>query len=232
MVHQPIIAFDFSMNKPAMCSLIDNTLEFFVWPSKMDEISAVKLTDCGVHVNVRGLSAMSDKDYDECSLICEHVTRASALADMIIESIRWVLAEHGIHPENYHDVIIANEGFAFGAKGDAVLDLSGYKYILMFKLYDAGFRLFKTYSPLTLKATAGCNKKDNRGKENMISMLGKEGHGLHTFIDIIGDSPELLKKKTNFITCVDDIADAYWCMKTVVKKEKIDCVTACQSASK
>lgn len=220
------------MNKPAMCSLIDNDIEFFVWPAKLDNISSTKLADCGVHIKVRDLDAMSDCNYNESTLICEHVTRASALSDMIIKSIIEILNTHNIPQSEYCNVIIANEGFAFGAKGDAVLDLSGYKYILMLKLHDAGFRLFKTYSPLTLKATAGCNKKDCRGKENMISMLGKEPHGMHVFIDIIAESPELLKKKTNFITCVDDITDAYWCMKTVVKKEKIDCIIPWQSDSK
>lgn len=228
-MHQPIIAFDFSMNKPAMCCLIDNTIEFFIWPAKLDKHALAKLTDCGIHVKVRELDAMSDDKYDECTLICEHVTRAAALADMIIESIKRVLSEHCVSNSDYANIIIANEGFAFGAKGDAVLDLSGYKYVLMLKLYDAGFRKFKTYSPFTLKATAGCSKKDCRGKENMILMLGKEPTGLHTFIDIIGGSPELLRKKVNFITGVDDIADAYWCMKTVVKKEKINCIVACQS---
>lgn len=223
MKHLPVIAFDFSMNKPAMCSLIDNKLDFFVWPTKMDEQSALKLEDCGVKVIVRNLNSMSDKEFDESSLICEHVTRAANLADLIVLTIKEILAKHNIQESEYSKVIIANEGFAFGAKGDAVLDLSGYKYILMLKLHDAGFRTFKTYSPLTLKATAGCNKKDCRGKENMISMLGKEVSGMHTFIDIIKDSPELLRKKTNYIQCVDDICDAYWCMKTVVKKEKINC---------
>lgn len=222
MNHIPIIAFDFSMNKPAMCSLINNKLDFYAWPTKLDIPSQTKLQNCGVNVYVRNLEAMHDKDFNESELICEHVNRASNLADMIIKSIKGILNDNDI--TDYAQVIIANEGFSFGSKGDASLDLSGYKYILMYKLYENGFRTFKTYSPITLKATAGCSKKSMRSKENMISMLGKEDHSLHTFIDVVGSLPELLIKKTNFIMCVDDLADAYWCMKTVVKKEKIKCV--------
>ena len=180
------------------------------------------LENCDVNVTVRDLEAMSDKKFDESSLICEHVRRASDLANMIIKSIKEVLDNNDV--TDYNNVIIANEGFAFGAKGDATLDLSGYKYILMLKLYENGFRIFKTYAPITLKATAGCSKRGEGKKESMISMLGKENKSLHKLIETLGDSPEALIKKTNFVLCVDDLADAYWCMKTVIKKEKINCI--------
>lgn len=219
MKHTPIIAFDFSMNKPAMCCLIDSKLSFYAWPTKLDSNSQMKLEDCGVNIVVRNLEPMHDKDFNESSLICEHVRRSSNLANMIIDSIKKVLNENGV--TNYADVIVANEGFAFGAKGDASLDLSGYKYVLMLKLYENGFRTFKTYSPITLKSTAGCSKKGEGKKEHMIAMLGKEDKAIHPLIEVVGTSPELLIKKTNFIMCVDDLADAYWCMKTAIRKEKI-----------
>ena len=39
-----------------------------------------------------------------------------------------ILEKNNLTP---NEAIISNEGFAFAAKGDAALDLSGYKYILM-----------------------------------------------------------------------------------------------------
>jgi hypothetical protein len=59
------------------------------------------------------------------------------------------------------------------------------------------------------------------GKNDMITKLGEEDNSLHTIFNIIGNAPEQLKKKTNFVMCVDDIADSYWCLKTVIKKENI-----------
>ena len=153
-------------------------------------------------------------------MIIEHVTRSTNLAKLIVGTILKI-----IRPYNYNidDIIIANEGFAFAAKGDAALDLSGYKYILMKELIDNGFSNFKTYSPITIKSTAGCAKKGMK-KDDMITALGNEDNDLHLFIHTIRDHNDILKKKTSYVMCVDDLADAYWCLKTVVKKEDIDCI--------
>ena len=93
----------------------------------------------------------------------------------------------------------------------------------MKELIDAGFKIFKTYSPITIKSTAGCAKK-GMGKDSMITALGKEDNDLHLFIHTIWGHNEILRKKTSYVMCVDDLTDAYWCLKTVVKKENIDCV--------
>ena len=206
------------MNKPAMSALINGKLSFHVWAASIDRKSMEILEDCGISVIDRGLPKMKDGMFDEHELILEHIRRSESLADMILSTIRDLLEKES--PDTpYEDVIISNEGFAFSAKGDAALDLSGYKYILMHTLISAGFRNFRTFSPITLKKTAGCSKK-GLGKDDMIMALAKEDKGLHPFIDIIRESPNLLKKKTAFVTCADDIADSYWCLKTTMEKEK------------
>ena len=220
MKHPPIFAFDFSMNKPAMCCLVEDKISFYAWPLKVDKVTYEKLSSCDVNVIDRKLEPIKDKSLDESQLILEHVTRASDLAKLIVETIFEVLK-----PYNYNigDIIIANEGFAFAAKGDAALDLSGYKYILMKELISNGFKIFKTYSPITIKSTAGCAKK-GMGKDDMITTLGKENNELHLFIHTISGHNEMLRKKTSYVQCVDDLTDAYWCLKTVVKKEDIKCI--------
>ena len=211
MKHSPIFAFDFSMNKPAMCCLVEDKISFYAWPLKLDKVTDEKLCSCDVNIFDRHLEPIKDKSLDESELILEHVTRASNLAKLIVDTIFEILK-----PYNYNidDIIIANEGFAFAAKGDAALDLSGYKYILMKELISNGFKNFKTYSPITIKATAGCAKKG----------MGKEDNDLHLFIHTIWGHNEILRKKTSYVQCVDDLTDAYWCLKTVVKKENIDCI--------
>ena len=220
MKHKPIFAFDFSMNKPAMACLIENELSFYIWPLNIDKVAQEKLDSCDINIVNRKLNPIKDKSLNESELIIEHVTRSTNLAKLIVGTILKI-----IRPYNYNidDIIIANEGFAFAAKGDAALDLSGYKYILMKELIDNGFSNFKTYSPITIKSTAGCAKKGMK-KDDMITALGNEDKDLHLFIHTIRDHNDILKKKTSYVMCVDDLADAYWCLKTVVKKEDIDCV--------
>ena len=221
MQHVPIFAFDFSMNKPAMACLIDNELSFYTWPLNIDKVSQERLDSCNVNITNRKLEPIHEKSFDESELIIEHVARATDLAKLIVKTITKILKSYNYN--NIDDIIIANEGFAFAAKGDAALDLSGYKYILMKELIDAGFKNFKTYSPITIKSTAGCAKK-GMGKDSMITALGKEDNDLHLFIHTIWGHNEILRKKTSYVMCVDDLTDAYWCLKTVVKKENIDCV--------
>lgn len=219
---KPIIfSFDFSMNKPAMCSFIDDKIEFYVWPSTIDSKALAILENANINVYNRNLPAMKDSDYNEHTLICEHVNRAVNLAYTIKQKIVEILSLHNI--TNYDDIIIANEGFAFGAKGDAMLDLSGYKYILMHALMSAGFKNFKTYSPLTLKSVSGCGKR-GMTKEDMINKLAEENQDLHRLFKLLANSPQDLKKKTSYVMCLDDISDSYWCLKTVIKKENINCI--------
>lgn len=220
MKHKPIFAFDFSMNKPAMACLIENELSFYIWPLSIDKVAQEKLDSCDINIVNRKLNPIKDKSLNESELIIEHVARSTNLAKLIVGTILKI-----IRPYNYNidDIIIANEGFAFAAKGDAALDLSGYKYILMKELIDNGFSNFKTYSPITIKSTAGCAKKGMK-KDDMITALGNEDNDLHLFIHTIRDHNDILKKKTSYVMCVDDLADAYWCLKTVVKKEDIDCI--------
>lgn len=215
-----IFAFDFSMNKPAMCCLVKNEISFYAWPTLVDEFTYDALTKCNVNVINRGLPPIKDKSLNEHELICEHVTRAVNLAGMIVDTVLEILAKHNL---TVYDAIISNEGFAFAAKGDAALDLSGYKYILMHAFMAKGFADFRTYSPITIKATAGCAKRGSK-KEDMINKLGEENNDLHLFIHTILNHPEILKKKTAYVNCVDDLTDAYWCLKTTVKKENISCI--------
>ena len=209
---QPIFAFDFSCNKPAMTCLVNGKINIYVWPSDIDDKSMERLSDCGIFVHNRGLSHIKDHNLNQHELIIEHMNRSTSLADMITSTILDILNRNGM---SENDAVIANEGFAFSAKGDAALDLSGYKYILMDRLMKAGFKKFRTYSPITIKKTAGCSKK-GLGKDAMIEAFGREPEETHMIVNVLNNDPQLLKKKTNYILCMDDIADSYWCLKTCI----------------
>ena len=191
-----IFAFDFSINK----------------------VSKETLENCNVKVIDRQLDNIHEKEYDESSLICEHVARATDLSKMIVSTIIGILDKH--HIQDYSNVIIANEGFAFGANGNAILDLSGYKYILMNEFMQNGFKIFKTYAPTSLKATAGC--KRGTTKEDIVNNLANELDTLHPLFYKVKHENNSLRKKKNYVIGLDDIADSFWCLKTTIRKENID----------
>ena len=206
-----IFAFDFSCNKPAMTSYINGVINFYVWPSEIDGKSYDRLTSCDVIIHNRNLEKIKEKSLDQHELILEHTHRAIDLSNIILDLIDYLVHENNIDKD---DVIIANEGFAFSAKGDAALQLAGYKYILMERLIDRGYKNLKTYSPITIKKTAGCSKK-GLGKDAMIEAMSRQDDD-HHLISILKNDPDYLKKKSNYVLCMDDIADSYWNLKTCI----------------
>lgn len=208
-MHKAIFAFDFSCNKPAMTSYINGVVDFYVWPSEIDDKSYDRLTSCGVKVFNRNLEHIKEKSLNQHELILEHVDRAINLSEIILRTIDDIVSSNNIKKE---DVVIANEGFAFSAKGDAALQLAGYKYVLMEALINHGYVNLKTYSPITIKKTAECSKK-GLGKDSMINSMSKQNVD-HHLIKVLSETPDYLKKKSNYILCMDDIADSFWNLKT------------------
>ena len=213
-----IFAFDFSINKPAMCIYHNNEIYFYTWPLNIDNKSELLLTDCNINVNNRQLNSIDKKKYDSNSLILEHTNRCSMLTSMILNDIISFINEHSI---NIDDIIISSEGLSYGSNGDATLNLAAYKQSLLVKFYEYGLKNIKTYAPITIKSVAGRSKKGERSKTEMIDALKNENK-IHKFIETLIDNPDKLKKKTAFIQTVDDLVDAYWCLKTTIVKENLE----------
>lgn len=212
-----IISFDFSINKPAMCIYHNNKLYFYTWPLNIDNKSIEILKQCDVNVYNRNLQPINKKQYDSNSLVYEHVKRSSLLTDLIINDIMSFIKFHNIDKNN---IIISSEGLSYASNGDATLNLAAYKQVLLTKLYENDLVNIKTYSPITIKATAGKSKKGEGSKTSMIDAI-KEEEKNHKFIEILSTNDNLLKKKTAYIQTVDDLVDAYWCLKTTLKKEDL-----------
>ena len=60
-MHKAIFAFDFSCNKPAMTSYINGVIDFYVWPSDIDDKSYDRLTSCDVNILNRKLCHIKEK---------------------------------------------------------------------------------------------------------------------------------------------------------------------------
>ena len=207
------------MNKPAMTVYHDEKLYFYFWPSKLTAKKEEQYHNCNVNVFPRGLESIDPKKMDNSQIVLIHTIRASELSTMIIESIDKLIENVGVENPSLY---VCSEGLSYDSKGDAALNLASYKGVLLNKIYehygDSLKRLW-TYSPITLKATAGCATKELRGdKTAMIKSFCRQAP-ITPFREAIING-ELIAK-TNFIEGVDDLVDSYWALVTMVKKEKI-----------
>lgn len=162
------------------------------------------------------------KAEDNSKLVLIHTIRSTDLANTIIDTLDNLIYEELGCKDGEYDLYVCSEGLSMASKGDATLDLATYKGVLLSKIYehygDNLCRLF-TYSPPTLKATAGCSKKElQKDKRNMIMAFAREPIDA-PLLRAINDGSLILK--TNFVEGVDDISDSYWALRTMIKKEKL-----------
>ena len=108
---------------------------------------------------------------------------------------------------------IGLEGFSYGSKGNAGLDIAGYAYVLRQKLVERyGAEKLYIFSPAEIKKNAG---KGNAGKELMLEYfvnVKDESNKLREYI--IDGSIDPNEKP------IDDIIDAYWIQELLKTKVK------------
>ena len=217
------IGFDFSINKPAATICYAGKLYFYFWPLNLDQKKLDSYSEAGVNATSRGLEPIDKKkkkEIDNSQLVLIHTIRSTELANLIISDIDKFIEEH-IEKTSECELYISTEGLSYNSYGDVTLNLATYKGVLLSKIYehfgDNLTRLF-TYSPNTIKAVAGCSaKKKASEKKNMVQ----------AFCENLVNSPLTnairegrLTAKTNYIDGVDDLADSYWALKTMIIKEK------------
>lgn len=204
-----IIGFDFSINKPAACIFANETYKFISWPYGISDKHLKVFSESGITIVER--TDNKDKGNNISEKMRYEVENALYISRLIIDSIKPYLNE---------DTIIAFEGLSYASKGDVVLQLGGYKYILMAELskYMSTDNMY-TYSPITIKSIAGCAKK-GMGKIDMINKFIEEGPDCQ-FRDSLRNEPDIFKtpKSKNWIVHIDDLVDAYWVIQTILKKE-------------
>jgi hypothetical protein len=204
------VGFDFSCNKPACCIKKNGMYSFYVWPLELDQKSILMLEAADVNVDNRNRLPEGKTSSEKFRV---HVKMAKELSEKIKKLLIDVIGSD--------DAIISFEGSSFGSKGDAGLQLAGYRYVLVKELGEIyGFDNIYTYAPLTVKSVAGCASKDKKGKDSMITAFG-ESRISHKLCDAIRDDSKSLKKKTNFVSCIDDISDSFWVLQTLLIKENL-----------
>lgn len=214
-----LVGFDFSMNKPAATIYYKGNYYHYFWPLNISKKLMDEYNEAGVFVKNRELPSINVKDIENSQIVLIHTIRSTDLANLIIEDIDNFINK--LNLEDY-DLYVCSEGLSYASKGDATLNLATYKGVLLSKIYehygDHLKRLF-TYSPISLKATAGCaGKADVKDKTKMIKKYILENNNIKMRLCLAND---MLKAKKNYITGIDDIVDSYWALKTMIKKENI-----------
>ena len=214
-----IIGFDFSINKPAACILSNNCYNFISWPYGISDKIVQTYRDAGVNIIDR--IDNKDKGKNITDKMRYEIENSRYIAILIRESI-----ESYLNNTTY----IVFEGFSYASSGDVVIQLGGYKYILMNELakYVPIENMF-TYSPITLKSTAECAKR-GMDKSDMINKFILDGPDC-ILRNTLLNNPDIFKtpKSKKWIIHMDDLIDSYWAIETLRKKEDI-CLTQFKSA--
>ena len=225
-----IIGFDFSINKPAACVynpnkiLSDEKYIFIGWPYDLSKRIHDIYRDADIaiindrHQEIDSFQKIPNRWYhikekgvDVSAKMRNEVQNAQRLSSMITETLR---------PWLQKDTLIGFEGLSFGSKGDVVLQLGGYKYMIMsFLSKYVPLENMYTYSPITVKKTAGCSKK-GMTKNDVIESFIVNSHPNKLKTALKKDKEIFMKKGgKNFIDHLDDLIDAYFVLETLREKE-------------
>ena len=215
-----LIGFDFSMNKPAATIYFRGQYYHYFWPLKITNKQQKLYEDADVSIVNRNMSSVDTKTVENSQLVLIHTIRSTDLANLIINDIDDLITNKFELTD--YELYVCSEGLSYASKGDATLNLATYKGVLLSKIYehygDHLTRLY-TYSPITLKATAGCSSKEDRAdKTKMIKKYIAQNNDIKLRLCLANG---YMKAKTNYIAGIDDLVDSYWALKTMMQKEKV-----------
>jgi len=202
------IGCDFSLNKPTICLLSNGLYSFYSWPFNINPKSVQKIGESGVNIIER--TETRPKDLSASDLVRYDITNSNNLANSIIDTL---------NPFINKNTKFIFEGSSFASRGNIALQLTAWRYILVYKLsLVMSLDNIFSYSPQTLKATAHCSKK-GMGKSDMIKVFIEEGPE-HEFRKHLIKGELFNKGGKKWIEIVDDVIDSYYAVRTYMKKEE------------
>ncbi len=210
-----IIGVDFSINKPAATvwtpesSKWGEKYHFFGWPYSLREKITNIYKNAGIDIVER--TDNKEKGIDVSDRMRYEVQNARYISEVMSDTLK---------PYLNSNTLIAYEGLSYGSSGDIVLQLGGYKYMLMHELSKfIPFKNMFTYSPPTVKKTAECSKR-GLGKHCVIESFISSSNNNCLKKAIRADKDLFMKKgNKNFIDGLDDFVDSYYVLETLRVKE-------------
>jgi len=199
-----LIGFDFSINKPSCTILKDDEYVFMSWPYDLPKKIREIYKESPLFLIDR--TDEKSKVKDVSFKLRYEITNSKYLGSLIRDSIKPFI-------KNNSEIYIGFEGLSYASSGDVVLQLGGYKYMLMDILSEyTPLENMYTYSPMTIKKTAECSKK-GMTKSDMIDKFKSLDND---FSKYLRDNEGLFKTRNgNWIVHLDDIVDSYYVLKTL-----------------
>ena len=204
MINRTLIGIDFSIIKPAACVLKNNEYTFISWPYDLSETHLEIYRNSPVRIIKRTDIRQKTKNITE--KVQFEIENSKYLARLILNVIRQYL-NGGVY--------IAFESLSYGSHGDVILQLSSYKSVLMQMLTEVvPVESIFSFSPITVKHTAGCSKKGMK-KSDMIEVFKTRETPFSLYLK---ENEEKFKTKggKNYISHLDDFVDAYFVLETLL----------------
>ena len=205
-----IIGIDFSIKSPGMTILESGRLHFYAFPrdGAVKEGCLQSLQKAEVEV----YHFPAETPLSKNATIADR--ERSSFNDAVTETNHIIAAAANHIQHCNEEIYFAIEGFSFGSTSNRLAQLSGYQWLLRYRLIE---RLaikvshFYTFSPMTVKATAG---KGNLKKEGMIEAFIHSEDPLlcetNFWKAISSDPAQFQTKKGSWLSPIDDIVDSYW----------------------
>ena len=155
-----LISIDFSINSTAICILHKGELHWFSFASNLDfnkKAFSVHNDLDGLGMNINGYVREKPKDLDYVQEQSWKINNANYLSYNIINAIAPYVDE---------DTIFAIEGFSYGSRGNAFIDLITYNTFLKSKILRISKNDILVYPPKTIKKFFTGN--GNANKEKML----------------------------------------------------------------
>jgi hypothetical protein len=212
------IGIDFSIKSPAITIRDHSGVHFYSLPRTdvVREDCEIALKEAGVDIHklwVEGkLPSNATIAMRERSSLVDSVYETNEIIDIITTATENVIGSN---------VYVAIEGFSFGSSGNRLAQLSGYQWLLRYRLLEdchIPFQNIYIFSPMTVKATAG---KGNLKKEGMIdAFLADDDEDLQEnglWVEMKDNPLNFQNKKGAWLKPIDDIIDSYWVLRTLEK---------------
>jgi len=195
-----LISIDFSINSTAICVLNKGELHWFSFASNLDfnkKAFSVHNDLDGLGMNINGYTREKPKDLDYVQEQSWKINNANYLSYNIINAIAPYVDE---------DTIFAIEGFSYGSRGNAFIDLITYNTFLKSKILRISKKDILVYPPKTIKKFFTGN--GNANKEKMLEAFKVSEDEL-----LVNDSFHKYILDTNYgdkiPKPVDDLVDAF-----------------------
>ena len=155
-----LISIDFSINSTAICVLNKGELHWFSFASNLDfnkKAFSVHNDLDGLGMNIHGYTREKPKDLDYVQEQSWKINNANYISYNIINAIAPYVDE---------DTMFAIEGFSYGSRGNAFIDLITYNTFLKSKILRISKKDILVYPPKTIKKFFTGN--GNANKEKML----------------------------------------------------------------